>query len=101
MPLYVVDDLSETWSLVAARMTYSLFLGLGVYVSMVREQGRRGRKTPAGGAGVLRRLRAIAGVWIFFGVLHVWSVASTKHGFGARLRFSLGLVGITVAASHE
>ena len=30
----------------AARATYSLFLALGIYVSMMREQARRGRKAP-------------------------------------------------------
>jgi hypothetical protein len=100
---YVVAGANSGWSQLAGRITYSLFLAVGIYVSMIREQSRRGRKAPAGGSAALRRLRAIAGVWIFFGLLHVWSVGSTRYGFGERLRFSLGLVGITGthAASHE
>jgi hypothetical protein len=46
-------------------------------------------------------MRAMAGVWVFFGVLYVWSIASTRHGFGDRLRFSLGLIGITWGGSYE
>ena len=46
---------------------------------------------------VLLQLRS--GVWVFFGVLHVWSVGSSTYGFDQRVRFSLGLVGIT--ASHD
>ena len=100
---YLVAGASNGWSSLAGRTAYSMFLATGIYVSMIREQSRRGRKAPPGGLGVLRQLRAIAGVWIFFGVLHVWSVGSTKYGFGERLRFSLGLVGIASmeAASHE
>jgi hypothetical protein len=98
-PEYVaLDDLGGTWSRVGARATYSFFLALGIYVSMLREQARRGRKAPS---GVLRRMRAMAGVWVFFGVLYVWSIASTRHGFGDRLRFSLGLIGITWGGSYE
>jgi hypothetical protein len=100
---YVAIDASHTWSKIAGRATYSLFLALGIFVSMVREQGRRGKKAPPDGLGALRRLRAIAGVWVFFGVLHVWSVGSSTYCFGERLRFSLGLVGITGTESpaHE
>jgi len=90
-------------SSVAGRTAYSLLLGLGIYVSMLREQARRGKKASPGALGGLRRFRAIAGVWLFFGLLHVWSVGSTRYGFGERLRFSLGLFGITGSgsASHE
>jgi len=95
---YVAIDAHHTWNKIAGRATYSLFLALGIFVSMVREQGRRGKKGPAG-PSALRRLRAIAGVWVFFGVLHVWSVGSSTYGFDQRVRFSLGLVGIT--ASHD
>ena len=97
----MVVDASATWSPLAARTTYSVVLALGIYVSMLREQARRARKGPP--PGVLRQLRAIAGVWIFFGVLVVWSVASTRFGFGQRLRYTLGLVGITqgAQAAHE
>jgi hypothetical protein len=98
---YVVAGAKSGWSQLVGRMTYSVFLAIGIYVSMVREQARRGQKAP-GGSRVLRQVRAIAGVWIFFGVLHVWSVGSTKYGFAERLRFSLGLVGITqTAVTHE
>jgi hypothetical protein len=94
---YVAVDAYHTWNKIAGRATYSLFLALGIFVSMVREQGRRGRKSAAPSG--LRQLRAIAGVWVFFGVLHVWSVGSSTFGFDQRLRFSLGLVGIT--GTHE
>lgn len=98
---YVAVGASHTWSRLASRATYSLALALGIYVSMVREKARRARKPTSDGLGALRQLRAIAGVWVFFGVLHVWSVGSTKYGFGERLRFSLGLFGIVGVASHE
>ncbi len=80
----------------ASQVTYSVLLGLLIFASMRREQARRGRSAATGGA--LRRVRAIAGVWMVFGMLQIWLVDPTGVTYGERARFCLGLVGITGAA---
>jgi hypothetical protein len=39
----------------------------------------------------------MVGVWIVFGVLQIWITAFTMNTFGQRVRYTLGLVGITLA----
>ncbi|MBP6850857.1 MAG: hypothetical protein KA164_04600 [Rhodoferax sp.] len=70
-----------------SRMFYCLLLALGIFVSMLREQQRRGAVNGAGGAP--RGLR-IFGVWTFFSLISIWN---TEGGaaFGARVHFFLGL----------
>ena len=70
-----------------SRMFYCLLLALGIFVSMLREQQRRGAVSGAGGAP--RGLR-IFGVWTFFSLISIWN---TEGGaaFGARVHFFLGL----------
>ncbi|MDH4131084.1 MAG: hypothetical protein OEV95_04680 [Gemmatimonadota bacterium] len=82
-------------SRLSGRMTYSLLLGLGVYVSMIREQGRRGHPAPAPGLSTsLRQWRARIGVWLFFATLHVWNVGFLHLTWGERWRFCLALIGL-------
>jgi len=72
---------------------YAFLLGLGVYVSMRRQQSRRG--TVAGeGHIMLGRLRRIAGVWLFFGLIHIWNIAPAPIEIGQRSRFFLSLLGV-------
>jgi len=79
-------------SRVGARLLYSVVLGLGIFVSMRRERNRRGKPAlPPGAGSFLRRVRAIAGVWLFFSLLHIWSVEPVTLGFEARARFFLSL----------
>ena len=85
----------EAASRVASRALYSLLLSLGIFFSMLREKERRGKPSPAeDGWAPYRRLRAIAGVWLFFSLLHVWSIAPVEIGFEKRARFFWSLFGL-------
>lgn len=85
---------AEAASAAATRAFYSLLLGLGIFVSMLRERERRGKPSPPHGRWpALRRLRAIAGVWLFFSLLHIWGVAPLEFGFERRARFFCSLFG--------
>jgi hypothetical protein len=84
-------DWAGLWHWLQARGFYCLALSVGIYVSMRREQRRRGRaaapvRWPA-------RVRAIAGVWTFFALLSVWADPSAAS-FGQRLAFFLALFGL-------
>lgn len=72
------------------RMFYCLLLALGIYVSMLREQGRRGAALQA---GRLPRVWRIAGVWTFFSLISIWNTGGGAT-FEARARFFLGLWGL-------
>jgi hypothetical protein len=86
------------WERLASRTLYSVVLGFAIFISMRREQARRGKVAAGSGAlAMLRRMRAMVGVWIVFGVLQVWITAFTINTFGQRARYTLGLVGITFA----
>lgn len=75
-----------------ARGFYCLALSLGIYVSMVREQRRRG--TRAGPpASFAIRVRRIAGVWTFYGLIGIWSEQGTAT-FQQRVDFFLSLFGL-------
>lgn len=74
----------------APRMFYCLLLALGIFVSMLREQDRRGA---AASVGPARRVWRIAGVWTFFSLISIWNTGGGAS-FEARLRFFLGLWGL-------
>lgn len=74
----------------ASRMFYCLLLALGIFVSMLREQKRRGVAPVAG--RVPRALR-IFGVWTFFGLVSIWN-ADGGVPFATRVDFFLGLMGL-------
>ena len=93
---YAVYFLHGPWTMidrVGGRTIYCTSLGLGIVVSMLREQRRRGAPGPAGPSWV-GTLRAMAGVWLFFALLQVWSVGLDKLTLGERWRFFLGLFGL-------
>ncbi len=73
-----------------SRMFYCFVLAIGIFVSMLREQRRRGRALAAGAAP--RALR-IFGVWTFFGLIFVWN-ADGGAPFLTRVDFFLGLFGL-------
>jgi hypothetical protein len=77
---------------VEARAVYCGALALGIYVSMRREQRRRGAAAGATARWAVR-LRRIAGVWTFFALLNIWG-DSVSAGFAERAGFMLALVGL-------
>ena len=85
-------DLVRVWFNLQSRVVYCIMLGTGIAVSMMREQRRRGRA--AAPVGRLRRLTRIAGVWLFFGVIHIWAEPLAHPTLGERTAFALSLVGL-------
>jgi len=73
------------------RLIYCLLLAIGIWLSMLRQQELRKRSGPP--AGGLRRLRAIAGVWTYFGLLQVWLVEPEVAGAARRSGFFASLAG--------
>ncbi|MEX2224630.1 MAG: hypothetical protein WEG40_22830 [Candidatus Rokuibacteriota bacterium] len=88
--------LTGSWAAVqpwlATRSVYCLLLAIGIYVSMRREQRRRGA-TATAPAGWPIRLRRIAGVWTFFALIGIWGEGGGAS-FGQRALFVLGLFGL-------
>ena len=73
------------------RLIYCFLLALGIWLSMMRQQElRRQAGRPS---GWLIRLRGIAGVWTFFGLLHVWLVEPPVADAARRASFFRSLVG--------
>lgn len=83
---------AEAWALLAPRMFYSFLLGLGVYLSMRRQQTKRGKA--AVGVHLLVRVRRIAGVWLFFALIHIWNIYPTHLDFVQRTGFFFSLFGL-------
>ncbi len=93
-PLLFRMPSAEAASWIASRALYSFLLGVGIFVSMLREKERRGRPSPPDLRWpALRRLRAIAGVWLFYSLLHIWGMPPAELGFGQRARFFCSLFG--------
>ncbi len=88
----VAPDLGGIAADLAPRVVYSALLAAGIYVSLLRQQARRGR--PGGAPGGLRRWRAIAGVWTFYAVIHLWNLRAEGLGLGPRTAFFLWLLGL-------
>jgi hypothetical protein len=79
--------------LVGPRLVYCFFLALGIYVSMLRQQGHgEKRETAPGGLENLVRFRRIAGVWTFFALIQLWTVRSNLS-LGERAGFFFSLLG--------
>lgn len=70
-----------------SRMFYCLLLALGIFVSMLREQNRRGQ---AVAADVVPRWLRIFGVWTFFSLISIWNTDGGAP-FLNRVHFFLGL----------
>lgn len=92
-PRLVAGDFAGLWSTYHPQVFYCFLLAAGIFVSMQREQKRRGQSAAARG-GMARRTLRIAGVWTFYGIIHIWSVAGGTATFGQRTRFVLSLVGL-------
>ena len=74
-----------------SRMFYCLLLAIGIFVSMRREQQRRGQ---AAQSGMGQRVVRIFGVWTFFSLISVWNVEGGAP-FARRAHFVAGLVGLS------
>ena len=74
----------------ASRMFYCVLLAGGIFVSMLREQQRRGVGVRAVRAP---RVFRIFGVWTFFGLISIWNIHANA-GFRARTNFFLMLWGL-------
>ena len=77
------------------RILYSFLLGIGVYLSMQRQQRRRGSIPEPVAYPRMLRLRNIAVVWLFYSLIHIWNVEPITLSLAERFRFFLGLVGVT------
>lgn len=73
---------------------YAFLLGIGIFISMMREQNRRGKPvtphTPT--IQFLLTLRKIAGVWLFIAILRIWDHATSD--FMQDTTFFFALFGI-------
>jgi len=69
----------------ASHAVYSALLACGIWVSMLRERSRRARGPVA--RTRWQRIRARAGVWTFFALIHVWSSNLSSLGPLERLRW--------------
>lgn len=76
------------------RSLYCLMLGLGVALSMLRQRRARGRPGSGAAAAGWAAWRAIPGVWLFYMLLQVWSVAPGTLGVGPRLAYLASLLGL-------
>ncbi len=89
--LVLHGDVAAAWRALRPRLLYCLLLAVGISVSMLREQRRRGTATVPRD-GLARGLR-IAGVWTFFAVIHIWSIGANAS-FTHRTRFFFMLLGL-------
>lgn len=91
--LLVGLDPAALWSEWSPRLIYCVLLASGIWVSMLRQRERRSGNPQA---GTLPRVRRIAGVWLFYALLHVWNVFSPdlEADIGQRFRFLAGLFGL-------
>lgn len=85
----VLQDFQAIWSH-RSRLFYCLLLAIGIFVSMQREQRRRGQ-TPR--PGIARWLGRLAGVWTFFALIRIWDHLP-EVSFATRTQFFLGLFGL-------
>jgi hypothetical protein len=74
------------------RLIYCFLLALGIWLSMLRQQALR--RQVARPSGRLMRLRGMAGVWTFFGLLHVWVVEPAAADAARRWAFLRSLAGL-------
>jgi|GEM_PF-500735 len=96
--VYQVLSLEEALAAAASRLFYTFLLGLGVFVSMMRDQRRRAcspSESP-NGLAFLHRLRRIAGVWLFFALIEIWNTHIPVAEFGVRTAFFFSLFGIEI-----
>ncbi|MCB1123967.1 MAG: hypothetical protein KJT03_20605, partial [Verrucomicrobiae bacterium] len=77
------------------RIFYSFLLGLGIFISMQRQQSRRGIPPSPGLGRQVQRVWGIAVVWLFFSIIHIWNVEPIQLSFETRSLFFLSLFGLS------
>ena len=64
----------ESAESLSPRMIYCFFLAVGIYISTLRQQRRRGQANlPSSAPGTLIKLGHLTGVWTFFALLNRWN----------------------------
>lgn len=92
--ILVAGELAQLWARLNPRLVYCLLLALGIYVSMLRQQKKRGQAAPAETeATMLRKLIQIAGVWTFFSLIYIWDLKGNMT-IATRFGFFLSLFGM-------
>jgi len=87
-------DLALVWKILSPRMIYCFALALGIYISMLRQQQRRGNAAAAHSRNnKFAKVRRIAGVWTFFALVNYWNTGSTAS-IADQVRFFLSLFGL-------
>ena len=81
-------DSGALWSELGPRLVYCWLLAVGIWLSMLRQERRRAEPIKP---GRLARLRRIAAVWLFFGLINIWNIESADLGFAERFQFMLQL----------
>jgi len=77
-------EFASLWADLGPRLIYCGLLAFGIWISMLRQEKRRAgdvRET------ALVRLRRIAGVWTFFGVINIWNVGPPGLDISERFQF--------------
>ncbi len=87
-------DLALVWEVLSPRLIYCFALALGIYISMLRQQQRRGNAAAAHSRdNRFAKVRRIAGVWTFFALVNYWNTRSTAS-IADQVRFFLSLFGL-------
>jgi hypothetical protein len=87
-------ELPNIWATLGRPRTgYCFLLALGIYISMLRQQKKRGKTAqPNAGTTLARRLVQMAGVWTFFSLIYIWDLAGSATLFD-RVGFFFSLFG--------
>lgn len=92
--MYGKVDPTTAFEQLLPRVFYSFLLAIGVFVSMRRQQNRRGSPVKTGVVREILRIRNIAMVWLFYSLIHIWNVDGAEHTFVERAQFFLSLFGL-------
>jgi hypothetical protein len=93
----VTAEYGLVWDFWGPRVVYSSLLALGIWVSMLRQQQSRQKRTekPA-----WVRVRAVLGVWVFYSIISIWNQGWDQYGYDLdwsnRFAFTLKLIGLDV-----
>ena len=96
MELYLEASGDDVVAMLLPWIFYAVTLGMGIFVSMLRERKRRRHRHPdrSTAARLLVSLRRILGVWIFYGFLLIWISGPPTITFGKRFEFLQALLAI-------